>query len=206
MTLNSRLASARPVAAAAIRPIDAPAANSVSAAANDERDDFPAARAEREPDAELALALSDAVGDHAVDADAGQQQRDARKRAQERRLQPALTPPIDRQQPRACARRRPAARDRSTGWPRRSIRPRAPRDRPCVRTTSACAVLRELLVAPVHLRPPVVVEAFVPDVAGDADDRVPAQIGHHSNGHGRMEPAADWIGIAEKSVSPAARR
>ena len=54
----------------------APAANSTTPRRITSADDLAAPRAEREADAELAPPLADGVGDHAVDADARQQQRD----------------------------------------------------------------------------------------------------------------------------------
>ena len=82
LTWKSMLPNTRALAAAAARPIAAPAREEQRAAAHHQRDNFAAARAEGEADAELAAALPHRVRDHPVDADAREDDRDRRERAE----------------------------------------------------------------------------------------------------------------------------
>ena len=76
-----------PATAPAI-PSARPAAMSSERMPDDERHHAAAARAERRAHADLVRALRHRIGDHAEDADSGQQERDAAERRDEPRAQP----------------------------------------------------------------------------------------------------------------------
>ena len=100
-------------ATAATRPIATPIATSVAGLAQHHRADLRRLRAERDAQADLVRALRDGVRHHAVDADRGEQQREAGERTSAGTSGSAgARPPPTSRRP-SCAPARPAASDRA---------------------------------------------------------------------------------------------
>jgi len=139
--------------------------------------------------------LTDGVGNHAVNADARQQQRDRRKHGEQRRLQPTLGQgTVDDVAERTRVVDRLFGIDRTdSGSDRLRERggiSRGPYDQ-------RFAILRVLLIAPIDLRTAVLIDPFVSQMSGNADDRPPR---YRRTGDDRPEPAADRVLAAKHQL------
>ena len=103
-----------------------PIATSASMSRTMHEGDARGQRAERHANGDLARAARDGIGHHAVEADHRQQRREHAQHRREAGHEPFVDQRATGPAPRSCARRKPAAPDRSGGRPRACSRPLTP--------------------------------------------------------------------------------